>query len=549
MNRIAVYVYYDKEGEIKNYALHSIRALLDVTDKVIVVLNGEMKALEVDKLQNPKIQVIERENKGFDFWGYREGYLSLTDEELNECEELVFTNNSVFGPVFPYSELFGTMKSRNVDFWGITKHPCSNKSYNSIGLSTKIKAHIQTYFIVFRKTMITSPEFRKYFTELPPVQTKKEAINKLEINLTKHFKKLGFEYDTFVDESSLEYGVENAMQYLPDIMLEKYHNPFVKKSIFGARYDLAQRESSGNKSAIVLDFIKNKTNYDVKLITDEIIRSYSYDNILRFLNLNYILSDTHRQNFSPDKAAIIYDSSDETVNKIVEPYFKSLYGLIDIYVINRSNANFNIPGVKMKFFDNTLSYLKQIDTLSNNYSYMYFFLPDEETFASMNLVQKETFTKHVLNCSIASKYFVSNVFDTFKNNEFLGLLTPIPFIHSGFELSKKIIKNKDIEKFEKQYGFVSDISLKLLNTITPAFWITKEGFNRIDECVDFDNKEKINKGIIYTLLLLKHGLLAGRISTAFAAETYASNLEYRQLNENKFLSNLAYKIEKYFYKR
>lgn len=542
MNRIAVYVYNDIEGEIKEYARFAVKALLNIADKLIVVINGKMKPLEVEKLQSPKVTVIERENTGFDFHAYREAFLSLTDAELCSCDELVFTNNSVFGPIFPYTEIFGTMKSREVDFWGITKHPAINKRVKFFDFSTKIKEHIQTYFIVFRHNMIIDKKFRDYFAKMPKLETKKDAIGKIEVNLTEHFKKLGFTYDTFVDDSVFEYNVPNAMQYLPDIMIEKYSVPFIKKTAFGSRYDLAQRETLGGRTKRAFDYIKTKTNYDISLITQEIIQNYPYDNILKFLKLDFPLSDTQRQNFSPDKSAIFYDCSNLEINKMIEPYLERLYGLIDIYIINKENYDFKVTGAKLRFLDNHKNYYEQIQALSKTYKYMCFIIPDSKAISKMSFIQKTDYVNHFLSCTIASKFYISNVIETFKNNSFLGVLTPIPYILSGFEPYKTKILNKDKKNFVKTHGYYINASNSLISSILPAFWISSHAFNKINAKIDFENADSINKGALFSMLSLKYGELFGRISTLDAMQNYLSGLEYKLVNQTKFLSKLSFKL-------
>ena len=156
MKRLAIYVYHNEMGVIEDYALFYLKSLLEVADEIIVVINGAIEKNELLKLNNPFIKIIQRENKGYDFWAYRAGFFSIGSEKLKTFDEIIFANSSVYGPIYPFFELFEKMREKRVDFWGITKHQKTKK----------IKEHIQSYFFVVRKNLFLNPIFRLYFENL-----------------------------------------------------------------------------------------------------------------------------------------------------------------------------------------------------------------------------------------------------------------------------------------------------------------------------------------------------------------------------------------------
>ncbi|MCD8024620.1 MAG: rhamnan synthesis F family protein, partial [Candidatus Gastranaerophilales bacterium] len=146
MKRLAIYVYHDKTGVIGGYALYFLNALQEIAQDIVVILNGQIKIEELEKFKNFKGRIIQRENKGYDFWGWREGIFSVGIEKLKEYDELILTNSSTFGPLFPFKDVFSKVKP--ADFWGITSH----------APTAKIKEHIQSYFMVFKNKMFTSKD-------------------------------------------------------------------------------------------------------------------------------------------------------------------------------------------------------------------------------------------------------------------------------------------------------------------------------------------------------------------------------------------------------
>ncbi len=519
MKRIAIYVYHNKKGTIEDYALFYINSLLEVTDELIVVINGIIDEFELKKLENKRIKLIQRENIGYDFWGYRKGFLSIGSEKLKQFDELVFTNNSCYGPIFPFSELFKVMREKDADFWGISKHIKSDKKVMKFNPKTKIKEHLQTYFLAIRNKMFTSPEFREYFENLKKIKNKKEAIAFLEINFTEYFKKFNYKYDTFIDDSILSFGVENYHQYLPSICIEKYRCPLVKKTSFGYRYDLAQKESLGQESEYALDYIKDKTNYNQELIIKDILKNYPMDEIQKFLHLNFILSNSKRENFSPYKIAFLY--KDE---KLIEPYMEFIKGHFDIYKIKDSALFF-----------------KQLKELSKKYSYILVFNPNTD---NLREIEKQSYIKHLISCSIENRIYLSNVINTFIKNPQIGVLTPIPFIYSGFRMSENTVKEDDVENFISRINYDLKYNLDYIKTIPSCFFIRNELLSQIEYRTDIEAEDVLSKGMIFEILSQKYGFLTGKISTVDAIRHYFDNLQYMVLNTNEFLSDMAFKVKK-----
>ena len=93
-----------------------------------------------------------------------------------------------------------------------------------------------------------------------------------------------------------------------------------------------------------------------------------------------------------------------------------------------------------------------------------------------------------------------------------------------------------------------DINLKInpkyLNLLHNAFWIKTESIGKINDVIDFEQDNNLNKGIIFSLLNQKYGFLEGNASSIDEIKIYSDNLEYLLMNQNKFFSKIASKINK-----
>ena len=53
---------------------------------------------------------------------YKEGLERIDYNSQDLYDEVLLVNQTCYGPVFPFSELFGEMEKRDCDFWGVSAH-------------------------------------------------------------------------------------------------------------------------------------------------------------------------------------------------------------------------------------------------------------------------------------------------------------------------------------------------------------------------------------------------------------------------------------------
>lgn len=60
MKRIAVYVYQNQKGGIADYALYCIKALLNITEEIYVVINGKTSEEELKNLNTTELKLYTK---------------------------------------------------------------------------------------------------------------------------------------------------------------------------------------------------------------------------------------------------------------------------------------------------------------------------------------------------------------------------------------------------------------------------------------------------------------------------------------------------------
>jgi len=291
MKRAAVFVFYDKAGVCDDYVAYYLEEIRSVCERLVIVSNGSVTPEARDilfKYATPG-DVIVRENRGFDAWGYRAGLMHIGFESLADIDEVLITNDTVFGPVYPLAEIFDEMEEReDLAFWGMTQHP----AYEKEDLVTRnnpygyVAEHLQTYFVVFRKALMEAEVFERFWRKLLPIEKYEEAVGKFESIMTKMFSDEGFAWDSYVHKDDIATDDPNFTLYCPATLLRDYRFPFLKCRVF--KQDTLSL-NAGEQPRDAFDYIRDNTNYDTDMIWQSILRKIEMGYFVRAMALTYVL--------------------------------------------------------------------------------------------------------------------------------------------------------------------------------------------------------------------------------------------------------------------
>ena len=197
--RAVVFVHYDRDDIVDDYVYHYLSRLRKHCSCLIFVSTAKLHGDDLQKLSKECSEVILRENRGYDFMSYKIG---LERFDYSDYEEVVICNDSVYGPIKPLGILFEEMAHRECDFWGITDN-------------RDISYHLQSYFLVFKKDLLRSDAFRKFWSRVEVLDDKNEIIEKYEIGLTGFLQDNGF-------KSSVYTGFQPTKRQKVNIFLKKF---------------------------------------------------------------------------------------------------------------------------------------------------------------------------------------------------------------------------------------------------------------------------------------------------------------------------------------
>ena len=180
---LCVFAHFDRDGVLDDYVVNYLRALDRLGCETVIVSTAEtLDDGNIRKALPFCSRFIVKQNVGYDFASWRTALAAVGD--LSGYDRLIVANDSVYGPLQDLEAVFAAMEGRNVAFWGITE-------------SLKYGRHLQSYFLVYGKAVLQSPEFRKFWRELPDYRHKYVVIIQGEIGLSRRLVAAGFDFAAY----------------------------------------------------------------------------------------------------------------------------------------------------------------------------------------------------------------------------------------------------------------------------------------------------------------------------------------------------------------
>lgn len=176
-SKALIFAHYDKTGSLRQDIVDFISLANDVFEKIIFVSTNLQ--LDAAKKLPSNIDIIIRENIGYDFYSYRAGFLSL----INQTYDLVYLINSSIVILDPYKFI---NKIVNVEF-------DSNTMYGVTKTTILAPDTIQSYCLILPTNIYKDFRIINWWVSMPVLTDKKQIIRKLEIGFSELVKSSGFD--------------------------------------------------------------------------------------------------------------------------------------------------------------------------------------------------------------------------------------------------------------------------------------------------------------------------------------------------------------------
>ena len=236
-NPVCLFCTYDKESFIRDSVYYYLNELvLSGFDVVFISSSETIINADLKKLSGLCIKIINRENKGYDFYGWKTGLEEYP--QYSAHSGLLLANDSVLGPLFSIRNIINEIENCNADVVGMTD-------------SFLYYPHLQSYFIFCKKSVVLSEEFIRFFNQVSETNLKIAIIRKYEVGFS---RLLGHRF-----RLSALYNVEHAFARARDLerpqnwmdptfrlwklLITEFKFPFLKKNVLTGQ-DISIQEIS-----------------------------------------------------------------------------------------------------------------------------------------------------------------------------------------------------------------------------------------------------------------------------------------------------------------
>lgn len=289
-HRLGIYFFYDAQGIVDRYIDYFLEDYKKCFDKIVIVCNGRLSEEGHCVFKKYTDHIIVRENKGMDVWAYKNAFEYVGWAELETYDEVTITNYTSMGPVYPFIEMYKEMAQKDLDFWGITKHfKYKEDIFGKISYGY-IPEHIQSYYMIFRQSLVKSAEFQSYWKHMPEIRSYADSIANFEAVFTKKFADEGFKWDVYVNVDDLEMQAMHPVLTYPVELIKNRKCPIFKRRSFFQDYNVVLDATLGQEGIALYHYLKEYQLYDVDMIWENLLRTCHQEDLAKNLHLNYILA-------------------------------------------------------------------------------------------------------------------------------------------------------------------------------------------------------------------------------------------------------------------
>lgn len=486
--RIALFVFWEKAGIVRNYVKYYLTALRDVAETVVCIVNGDIRDEDSIYLREHSIEVVVRPNVGIDFGAWQDVIHQRGWSEIEMFDELILCNCSSYGPLYSLESVFQRMEESKCDFWGMTRH----KEKLDVSLipndpHSVIYDHLQSYFMVFRRQVLQSPVFQDWWNKMRPAQGWLQEVAYHECRFTKYLTDNGFSYKTYLPPEKYDHitGGRNASMICADTLLED-GLPFIKRKYFTYYVPWTENYCHGHEPLKVLNYIQTNSDYPLDFIWNDLLSTQKLSDIRDAVSLNYIFpfsADVGLDSLTEEPVVLlVHVSCLETVDYISK-YISSMPEGVSLFVVSAKDDI--LSACQEKLNSCTFREYRYIHVDSDGFDTYALIaelkevLPKYSTACFINdykvrygIPEDVNMFLHDLECCLLNSSYVKTVINYLKTNRRCGLLMPSPVYHTGAYMkeTENIRSGKAVREVYKLLDLQCPMDDRPVTSYMSCFW-------------------------------------------------------------------------------
>lgn len=242
--RVSIFASYSSDKVIDDSVVFYLKELRKVCDAIIFVADNPTSESEFAKIKDTVIYAQFSKHDKYDFGSYAIGFNWLKSSEIyNKTNELIFCNDSVYGPYYPLSRFFEKRSLSKCNmFYGHTINYIAIERRPDKVVARCLKPHIQSYFFILDKKIFTSSFFSDFLSGVKTEQSKADIIINYELGLTKVITENGYDFDAYFSEKLYNDPCKEFSEHFDKMLFIKknrvkyYHNYYLNKLLGTTAY-------------------------------------------------------------------------------------------------------------------------------------------------------------------------------------------------------------------------------------------------------------------------------------------------------------------------
>jgi lipopolysaccharide biosynthesis protein len=268
---LLLFAHFDPQGVVDPYVVYYLKALHGLGATIVFVSGSPSLTPEsVAPIRSLCAGIYTRHTLSLDFGSWHLAWCILRERgwSLDQFDRLVITNDSVYGPLFPIEEMWGSF--HDADMYGAIEN-------------TEPKPHLQSFFLAWDLNSRTRPFLNSEWNGFQYVVDKLLLIRRYEVGLSTRAYKAGLSVKPFLSVAAIKATSErlpahqwsqrlswqrppNTTIYFWDVLIEHLRFPFLKTSL--PRYNAPWQDSIPQ----LRGFIEKHSAYPYELIQSNVDR-------------------------------------------------------------------------------------------------------------------------------------------------------------------------------------------------------------------------------------------------------------------------------------
>ena len=349
---VTVLASFSASGKIEDFQIYLLKGLHKISDYIVIVSDNPLYEEELTKIDEICNHCIFIRHGEYDFGSYKYGYNYLIENKILEHDDnLLFINDSNYGPVYPFENVIDDFKSKQCDFYGL-----------SVGRN-EFHTSIQSFFYIFKSHVYTDPIFDTFIKSVKKEISAAYVVCNYEFSLTKILVNNGFKYKTFIPENFMIEKKSVIPTKYSYTLMNDFKYPLIKRK--------ALQGSTIESVDDIIDHIKisNKELYDI-IMERENLDNYNQE---KFTDIpsKYLLLSNYAKKEQEIREKI---KNNEKINVIFFAYSAETFAAEHVMKQMMKDSIYNvklyiIPDLRLDEHEAVIKYEETYDLLSTKYPF------------------------------------------------------------------------------------------------------------------------------------------------------------------------------------